>query len=468
MTKRALLAVLALVVPACGGTTEAVPVAQAPIAACLTFVVDDASTSGDVYDRDVQGKVRAAVEAAMVGAGFNVVADPALPHDLDVRLVTTPGSRIETGARVHAELVLEREGKVIARLEAKAPQDDSGYDGVVADTLIDSLFRSPDLAKFTRDLRNPKSKEHLAASALRVAMAGQDKAAPSEAEQKGAADKACPKTELATPAAPSATLAGTAQPKAFAFIVGAESYGKGSAKAAGATKDAEAFEALAKTTLGVPAEQIKMALGEKADKLAFDLNLEWLKLNVPEGGRIYFYYSGFGAVRRRTMTPFLLPYKGDPDSLDKTAVNLPVFLDALIKTKAASVVAFIDAGFSGQGPRSAMPKDGHSLGSLNPPDVPLRTSLFIATKGVEHAYPAEGDKGGLFTHYLLEGLGRAKADIDGDGAITLEELSSWAGPRVGRDAKRRGGGGTQSPVVIYGPGMPGPSPPVLATGLPSE
>jgi hypothetical protein len=44
-------------------------------------------------------------------------------------------------------------------------------------------------------------------------------------------------------------------------------------------------------------------------------------------------------------------------------------------------------------------------------------------------------KNGLFSKYLLEALGGAASDQDGDYQISLEELRSFIEPRVAREAR---------------------------------
>src|ERR1700677_2659283 len=126
------------------------PPPAAPIAACLTLVVQEGKPVGNLYDRDVQKAVRTSFEEAMIGAGFNVLTDPALPHDLVARVDVEPGSRVETGARVRAVLTLEARGKAVDRIEVSSPQEAPGYGGAVADQLVDGVFRSGELAVFTK------------------------------------------------------------------------------------------------------------------------------------------------------------------------------------------------------------------------------------------------------------------------------------------------------------------------------
>src|SRR4051812_48929557 len=117
--RSALLLLLAtLSLGACHGGDVLPPVTPAPLSACLTFVLKDDRALSNAYDRDVQSGVRKSIEAAMVGAGFNMLSDPALPHDLLAELSTVPGSRVESGARVKVKLTLTSQGRAVDQLEA--------------------------------------------------------------------------------------------------------------------------------------------------------------------------------------------------------------------------------------------------------------------------------------------------------------------------------------------------------------
>jgi hypothetical protein len=435
-------------VAALGGCQrEVLPaVAPAPVSACLTFAVQEEGVRADAYDRDVQSAVRTTTETALVGAGFNVLEDPSQPHDLV--------------AQVRTKIALESGGKLVATLDASAPQDGKDYDGAIADQLVDAAFRSADLAAFTRELRKPKSKQHLASSALRAAQA---EATPGP-ELAPAPPIAAPAAPIVAAPAGSSLVVGAPQPDAYALVFGVEAYDH-AGRAPGAVADAQRFAALAQRTLGVPKEHIKIVVGEKADKLAFDLTVEWLKLNVHREGRIYLYFSGRGALRRQTVTEYLLPKDGDPATLEKTGVSLPALLQALGQTRAKDVVAIIDASFSGAGERSAQAVDAVAPRVITDPEVAVRVALLSAVTSAEVAGSSTTrDGGGLLTRWLVEGLGTARADLDGDGQITLQELATWAGPRVTREAKRDKR--SQAPALLLGPGFGAAT--TIVTGLPAE
>jgi hypothetical protein len=89
--------------------------------------------------------------------------------------------------------------------------------------------------------------------------------------------------------------------------------------------------------------------------------------------------------------------------------------------------------------------------------------LVTAVTSAESAGDVPGGGSGLFSRYLAEGVGLGRADVDGDGSVSLQELLSWAGPRVTRDARREGR--AQTPAVALAPGMPSPAHIVVVSGL---
>jgi hypothetical protein len=459
---------LAALLAACASNPVPPPVAPAPVAACLTMALPAAISSRDVYDRDVEHAVRASFDQAMSSAGFNLVADGSLPHDLVARIEVDPGSRLESRSKVRAVLVLEHEGREIDRIEAAGLRDAAGFDADVADALVDAVFRSPKLAAFTKARRGLHAKDHLAAPALTLALAARQPTAPPRGEEAARLDATAPIAPAAAPRAEDASpfVAGPAQPGAYAFIVGVDDY-RSAPRVTGARADAERFAELARSTLGVADNHMKLLLGAKADKLAFDLTAEWLKLNVPAGGRVYFFFSGNGALRRRSITEYLLPADGDPRALDRTAVALPAFLQALSQTRAKEIVAIVDAGFSGVGARTVSSGEGAAApAAIGDPEVAPRVTLITGVTSADTAGDDRASSGGLFTRWITEGLGHGRADIDGDGAVTVSELVAWVAPRVSRAARRDNR--AQTPMVHAGPSAPHAGAFVLASQLAAE
>jgi hypothetical protein len=260
---------------------------------------------------------------------------------------------------------------------------------------------------------------------------------------------------------PGGFLPGSPQPTAFALIVGVEKYREAPA-AAGARADAERFKALATTTLGIPERNVRLLLDDAVTKTDIEAELDWLKANVRAGGRIYFFFSGHGAADGAAAAPYLVPSTGRPAALGRTAINLDELLRALADTPAREVFAFVDAGFAGTGART-LPAAGAPPGAQVQLAPPAKVALLAATTGADAIGSDAAATGGLFTRHLLEGLGTARADANGDGQISLQELADHVQPRVANEAKARGG--VQRPTVAAHAGLGALADLIVAFGL---
>lgn len=96
------------------------------------------------------------------------------------------------------------------------------------------------------------------------------------------------------------------------------------------------------------------------------------------------------------------------------------------------------------------------------PTVASHVALLSAASGAETSGPNSGGTG-LFTQYVLDGLGRGKADINGDGQVSAQELAEWVTPRVSREAKKDNR--DQTPNLIVGSAMGAPTAFILAWGF---
>jgi len=230
-------------------------------------------------------------------------------------------------------------------------------------------------------------------------------------------------------------LTASPQPTSYALVIGIENY-RDVPAATGARIDAERFAEVMRTTFGMPAENLRVLLDERASRSDITKELRWLAANVPPGGRVYFFYSGHGAPEPTKGTSYIVPYDGDPNYLADTALQMRDVVDKLEQTRAKEVIAFADSCFSGAGGRSVLPKGTRPLVRVAKTKAKGRVTLFSASTGAEISGPAADGQGGLFTSHLLEALGTGAADIDGDGQISLKELHDWISPRVSREAKR--------------------------------
>lgn len=173
-----------------------------------------------------------------------------------------------------------------------------------------------------------------------------------------------------------------------------------------------------------------------------------------------FFYSGHGGPDASQGTPYLIPYDGDPAYLERTGIPLAHVMESLQQSRAKEAIAFVDSCFSGAGGRSVLPKGARPLVKVKTTSAQGQVSLLSAASGAEITGPTADAKGGLFSQMLIEGLGRARADANGDGQISLRELTEYVRPRVQRLAAQQNR--TQNPTLTVGAGA---GDPVVAFGL---
>lgn len=235
-----------------------------------------------------------------------------------------------------------------------------------------------------------------------------------------------------TPEAPASSRDGS---KDWAVIVGIESYQGDLPAASHAVADADAFAAYAERTLGVPSAHIKVLKGQRAGKAAIESAIkEWLPRNVrAKGARVYVFFSGHGAPDPETGEAYLVPWDADPAYLKTRGVSIKGLYGALETLPSREVYVFLDACFSGSGTRSVLAKGTRPLVPVKATQA-KRLIAFTAAGARETTGAARDQPHGLFTRYLLAGLGGA-ADANGDGAVGVSELAAFVQEKVSADAR---------------------------------
>jgi hypothetical protein len=144
-------------------------------------------------------------------------------------------------------------------------------------------------------------------------------------------------------------------------------------------------------------------------------------------------------------------------------------MSALADTKAKEVLAVVDSCFSGAGGRSVLPPGARPLVRMKEMSADVAThhaariAIMSASSGSEISGPVPGGFGGLFTKYVVAGIGNGAADADHDGKVTLKELHDYVKPNVSRDARRDNR--EQTPALTTGNDVGDPGGFVLANGL---
>lgn len=225
---------------------------------------------------------------------------------------------------------------------------------------------------------------------------------------------------------------------AWAVVVGIESYREDLPAASAAEADARAFAELAKTTLNVPEQNIKLLLGERASRADISAALfEWLPRNaVEKGGRVYVYFSGHGAPDVESGDAYLLPYDANPTYIKTGGLPITKVQKTLSGLEDQEVYVFLDACFSGSGERSVLPEGTRPVVPVKKIESSADVVTLSAAGPDETTGAHESGTHGLFTFHLLRGLSGA-ADANADKNVTVEELYAHVEKAVSVEARRQ-------------------------------
>lgn len=227
------------------------------------------------------------------------------------------------------------------------------------------------------------------------------------------------------------------QSSAYALVIGIETY-RDLPSPTGAAADARRISRLFRKGFGLPDGHVRTLVDDRATRSDVRAAIDWLTSSVPNGGRIYFYYAGHGSPDPTTSTSLILPYEASQSTLRQTGISLDEIVGEMENSGAQSTIAFIDACFSGEGSRSITAEGERPTVPVDLVDEQNRGAsiVYAASESDQISGPNAEDDGGLFTDYLVGALGRGRADIDGDGQITIDELETWVTPRVEREASK--------------------------------
>lgn len=226
-----------------------------------------------------------------------------------------------------------------------------------------------------------------------------------------------------------------------------------------ATRDAETMAKYFTGVVGIPAQKVKLLTDEQVLKqdLAEAME-EWLPRHVDSGGDVFVFFSGRAVVDPVTGAVSLVPYEGHPE---KTArlFSLRRLRAALARLPARHMVLILDVTLT-------TPADTPGFNGVKPDWFPSATAAsrgelvqLVGISGTQDAVDYAAARHGLFTYYLLQGLGGA-ADRDKDGVVSVSELFDYARHEVSRTAKDTFG------LVQEPQAVPVPNPKLKAWSLP--
>ena len=237
----------------------------------------------------------------------------------------------------------------------------------------------------------------------------------------------------------------------IAIIFGIEEY-KYTFPATYKTRDAATFFQYCREVLGIPEQRIVLRTDSDATKAEFDYVFEpketsnqgWLKKrlrNPQEAGQtdIFVYLASHGFPDLSTGSPYLIPHDVRPEQTTN-GVGLEKLYRTLSEFGARSVTVFVESCFSGASGYERSGAEKLLALNMNPvfpvieqPMIGPNMVVFAATSGKKPSNNRDDLKHGIFTYFVLKGMG-GTADDNGDKKVTVEELFAYVEREVPRKA----------------------------------
>jgi tetratricopeptide (TPR) repeat protein/uncharacterized caspase-like protein len=189
------------------------------------------------------------------------------------------------------------------------------------------------------------------------------------------------------------------------------------------------------------AENVHLLIGDKATLANVRGEIgTWLPSVAKDGDRVLIYFAGHGFMYQGK--GYLAPFDMDLNNIAKTGYSMDELGSTIgSKIQATNKILLTDTCHSG----AISPEDTESL---NHTLADLHKSLFslTASRDRERSFESEslGGGHGVFTYYVVEGLGGA-ADTSHDGIVTADELAEYVHTQVREVTK-----GQQNPTSERG------------------
>jgi uncharacterized caspase-like protein len=222
------------------------------------------------------------------------------------------------------------------------------------------------------------------------------------------------------------------------IIIGIEKYQTlNNVDAPYANRDANAFRAYANRALGIPNQNLKVLIDNKATRAEL---LKSLKIWLPQVTRgqqkdVYIFFAGHGLASDDGKDLHILPQDGDPILLEDTAISRVEMFELINKVNPNSVTMFFDTCYSGQTRSEQMLVAGLRPVRIvaNEQEIPNNYTIFTASDNDETSGSIEQAEHGIFSYYLMKGL-EGNADLNKDKTLTNGELIAYLKNNVSQEA----------------------------------
>ena len=221
-----------------------------------------------------------------------------------------------------------------------------------------------------------------------------------------------------------------------------------------AVHDAEVVADYFRTVVGVPGRQIKVVTNDHALKADLAEVFEnWLPEHVGSDSMVLVFFSGRAIMDPSTGAVLLIPHDGSPTPSPRL-FSLRRLQAALARLSIQRAVLMLDVSLT-VSPSSV--SQNHRDPVWDTGGLALRDGKLVqilGIHGIQEAHQYEQGRHGLFTYYLLKGLG-GTADKDRDGFVAVGELFDYLRTQVSKTAKAKYGNEQEpSCVPTLGPRAP--------------
>lgn len=229
--------------------------------------------------------------------------------------------------------------------------------------------------------------------------------------------------------------------KIWAAVIGISQYKKAPALMY-ADQDAHAFYTYLQQQVGVPQENIMLLTNQQATLVDVKRALGTeLKRKAGQNDTVIIYFAGHGAPETDANSPdedglekYLLVHDADPEDLYTTGLPMRE-VEGIFQRLAAERVIFIaDTCFSGATTGRTFSTGSRRTGLVSEAFLTRLSKakgrvVLAASRANEVSAESDQLRHGVFTYYLLEGLG-GRADLDGDRVITIDEIYNYVSQKV--------------------------------------